>query len=114
MNLDETTIAIMRQDVPARHEQIPIDQLHFLSDNPRVYAAIRDMSDFTDLTSDEKQQRIYERLLQEPSVKNLIPEIQRDGGLQEPVIVRWDTRQVIEGNSRLAAYRKLREEKSPR
>ena len=108
MNPDETTIAIMGQDVPARHEQIPIDQLHFLPDNPRVYAAIREMADFPDLTPEEKQLRIYERLLQESSVKNLMPEIQRDGGLQDPVIVRWDTQEVIEGNSRLAAYRKLK------
>ena len=110
MNPDETTIAIMGQQVPARHEEIPIDQLHFLPDNPRVYATIREMTDFDGLTPDEKQLRIYERLLLEPSVKNLIPEIQRDKGLQDPITVRWDTRQVIEGNSRLAAYRKLAEE----
>ena len=110
MNPDETTIAIMGQDVPARHELMAIDQLHFLPDNPRVYASIRDMADFADLTSEEKQVRIYKHLLQEPSVKRLIPEIKRDGGLQEPIIVRYDTRQVIEGNSRLAVYRKLKEE----
>ena len=111
MNLDDTIIAIMGQDIPARHERIAIDQLHFLPDNPRVYAAIREMTDFADLTPDEKQVRIYQRLLQEPSVKNLIPEIERDGGLQDPIIVRHDTRQVIEGNSRLAAYRKLKDDK---
>ena len=110
MSPDETTIAIMRQDVPARHERIQIHKLHFLPDNPRVYAAIRGMSDFADLTPDEKQDRIYKCLLQEPSVKNLIPEIRRDGGLQDPIIVRHDTRQVIEGNSRLAAYRKLHDD----
>lgn len=110
MNTDETTIAIMGEDVPARHELLSIGTLRFLPDNPRVYAAIREMSDFARLTPDEKQLRIYERLLQEPSVKNLIPEIERDGGLQDPIIVRWDTRQVIEGNSRLAAYRKLGDE----
>ena len=110
MNPDETTIAIMGQHVPARHERIPIDQLHFLPDNPRVYAAIREMADFDDLTPEEKQVRIYERLLHEPSVRNLIPEIRRDQGLQDPVTVRHDTLQVIEGNSRLAAYRKLAEE----
>ena len=110
MDPDETTIAIMGQHVPARHERIPIDQLHFLPDNPRVYAAIREMADFDDLTAEEKQLRIYERLLQEPSVKNLIPEIRRDKGLQDPITVRHDTWQVIEGNSRLAAYRKLADE----
>lgn len=109
MNPDETTIAIMGQHVPARHERIPIDQLHFLPDNPRVYAAIREMADFDGLTPEEKQLRIYKRLLQEPSVKNLIPEIQRDEGLQDPITVRHDTWQVIEGNSRLAVYRKLDE-----
>ena len=109
MNPNETTIAIMGQDVPASNELISIDGLHFLPDNPRVYATIREMADFAGLIPEEKQLRIYERLLQESSVKNLIPEIQRDGGLQDPIIVRWDTRQVIEGNSRLAAYRKLHE-----
>ena len=107
MNPDETTIAIMGQHVPARHERIPIDQLRFLPDNPRVYAAIREMTGFDGLTLEEQQVRIYERLLDEPSVKNLIPEIRRDKGLHEPITVRHDTWQVIEGNSRLAAYRKL-------
>ena len=110
MKPDETTIAIMGENIPARHERREIDQLLFLPDNPRVYAAIREMSDFTDLTTEEKQVRIYERLLREPSVKNLIPEIKRDGGLQEPIIIRHDTLQVIEGNSRLAAYKKLRDD----
>ena len=107
MTLDQTNIAIMGENVPAHHELIPIDRLRFLPGNPRVYAAIREMQDFDGLTPDEKQRCIYKRLLQEPSVKNLIPEIQRDRGLQDPIIVRWDTQEVIEGNSRLAAYRKL-------
>ena len=108
MPTDEVTIAIMGQEVPAVHEQLEIGQIQFLADNPRVYAAIREMSDFDDLMPEEKQIRIYERLLQEPSVKNLVPEIKRDGGLQDPIIVRHDTGQVIEGNSRLAAYHKLK------
>ena len=107
MKPDETTIAIMKEQVSARHERVPIHELQFLPDNPRVYAAIREMSDVDDLTPEEKQTRIYERLLLEPSVKKLKPEIERDGGLQDPITVRWDRRQVIEGNSRLAVYRKL-------
>lgn len=110
MTRDETTIAIMGEEVPADHQWRNIDELRFLPDNPRVYAAIREMSDFSNLTLEEKQLRIYERLLQEPSVKNLIPQIKQDGGLQDPIIVREDTRQVIEGNSRLAVYRKLSHE----
>lgn len=109
MNDDEPRISIMEQSVPARHDRLSITRLQFLPDNPRVYAAIREMSDFADLTSDEQQLRIYHRLLEQPSVKKLIPEIQRDNGLQEPIIVRYDTMEVVEGNSRLAAYRKLSE-----
>ena len=109
MNADHTIIAIMGENVSARHEVIPIDKLNFLPDNPRVYATIREMADYKCLTPDEQQVRIYKRLLEEPSVQKLIPEIERDGGLQDPIIVRWDTRKVIEGNSRLAAYRRLRD-----
>ena len=109
MQDDDNSIAIMGETVQATRRQISIDELHFLPDNPRVYAAIREMSDFPELTPEEKQVRIYKRMLEEPSVKNLIPEIKRDKGLQEPIIVRWDTQEVIEGNSRLAAYRKLRD-----
>lgn len=105
-----TQIAIMGESISATLEEHPIDTLLFLRDNPRVYAAIRDIADFDDLTEAEQQSRVYRQLLQEPSVKNLLPEIKRDGGLQEPIVVRWDTKQVIEGNSRLAAYRKLRDE----
>ena len=107
---DDNSIAIMGESVAASRERMRIDELQFLPDNPRVNAAIREMSDFPELTPEEQQDRIYRRMLAEPSVKNLIPEIIRDKGLQEPIIVRYDTRQVIEGNSRLAAYRKLRDE----
>lgn len=110
MTSDGTTIAILGDRIPARHERMPIHELHFLPENPRVYGAIREVTDFCDLTPEEKQVRIYRRLLQEPSVKNLIPEIKRDGGLQDPIIVRMDRRQVIEGNSRLAVFRKLWDE----
>ncbi len=110
MKNDDNTIAIMGEAIEVERLRLPIDRLLFLPDNPRVYATIREMPDFQDLTSREKQSRIHEQLLEEASVKNLIPEIKRDKGLQEPIIVRYDTLEVIEGNSRLAVYRKLRED----
>ena len=110
MKPDQTAIAIMGEQVPARHELMAIHELNFLPNNPRVYAAIRGMPGFDDLIPEEKQALIYERLLQEPSVRNLKPQIERDGGLQDPIIVKMHGRQVIEGNSRLAVYRKLWEE----
>ena len=107
MSNDQTTIAILREEIPAHHEEIEIHKLNFLRDNPRVKAATHSISDFDTLTTEEIQKQIYQCLLNEPSVKNLIPEIKRDGGLQEAIIVRYDTMQVIEGNSRLAVYHKL-------
>ena len=44
----------------------------------------------------------------EPSVTNLIPEIRRHGGLIEPILIRLDKMDVIEGNSRLAVYKHLK------
>lgn len=107
MDPDSTKIAIMGENVPARNEIESIDKLLFFPENPRVYSVIREMEDFNTLTDEEKQRRIYERLLEESSVKNLLSEVKRDGGLHEPIIVRYDNMQVIEGNSRLAVYRKL-------
>lgn len=107
---DQPTIAIMGDRVPVLYDEIEIDQLKFLPDNPRVSVAIRKIKNFDKLIDEEMQDCIYKHLLKESSVKNLIPEIVRDGGLQEPIIIRHDTNQVIEGNSRLAVYKKLWEE----
>lgn len=107
MSVDEKSINILGENIPARRDLIEIHKLLFLPDNPRVYAIIRNVENFSSLTEAEQQERIYNRLLKESSVKNLFPEIKRDGGLQEPIIVRNDTNQVVEGNSRLAVYRKL-------
>ena len=106
-SVELTTIAIMGEEVEATHVSWEVDKLLFLPDNPRVYAAIRQIQGFDQLTDDEKQAEIYEQLLKETSVKKLRPEIERDGGLQEAILVRHDTNQVIEGNSRLAVYRQL-------
>ena len=109
-DFEKTQIAILGEEVTATPDDLPVDSLLFLADNPRVYAAIRGIPSFNQLTDDEKQPQIFEQLLKEPSVKNLRPEIERDGGLQEPILVRHDTKQVIEGNSRLAVYRQLNKE----
>ena len=107
---EHTRISILGEEVEATPDRLPIDSLQFLPDNPRVYAAVRKITGFDKLTDEEKQPKIFEQLLNEPSVKNLRPEIERDEGLQEPILVRHDTKQVIEGNSRLAIYRQLNAE----
>ena len=86
-----------------------IDALKFLRDNPRVYAVTHGELNFDQKPEEEQQDIIFRKLKKEASVKNLVREVQRHGGLIEPILVRMDTQEVIEGNSRLAVYRILRD-----
>ena len=108
--MSNRTIKILKSEIPVSSDYLPIHNLKFLPDNPRVYACTHARSDFDNLTEDEQQKYIYEKLCQEPSVKNLKPDIKRHGGLIENILVRHDTNYVIEGNSRLAVYWLLSEE----
>ena len=102
---------LLGETIQLRDDYIDIDTLKFLKDNPRVYACTHGLPGFENWTPEEQQDAIYRKLLDEPSVKNLIPEVRRHNGLVEPILVRYDRMEVIEGNSRLAVYRKLRDDK---
>ena len=106
---NKSEMKILGETIPLSNDYLPIDTLKFLKDNPRVYACTHGHPDFGKLLEGEQQDIILKNLLQEPSVENLIPDIKRHGGLMEPILVRLDTMEVIEGNSRLAVYRKLNE-----
>ena len=103
-------ITILGEKIPINEDLIDIHDLKFLKENPRVYASTYGVSNFGDKTEEEQQDIIFNRLSNEPSVKNLKPDIKRHGGLMEWILVRLDTMEVIEGNSRLAVYRKLHED----
>ena len=109
---DQRTIKIQGEDIPANCGDLDIFELHFLLDNPRVFSCTYGIEGFAKKSSEQQQEEIYNRLLEEPSVQNLLPEIIRHEGLMEPILVRWDTKEVIEGNSRLAAFRHLYKESS--
>ena len=100
-------IKILGKAIPLTSDYRNIEELYFLGENPRVYAVTHGEPGFEDLMREEQQEVIFQKLCKEPSVKNLIPEVRRHGGLMEPILVREDTREVIEGNSRLAVYRHL-------
>lgn len=102
-------IKILRESVKYDEDYKEIDDLKFLKDNPRVYAVTHGELGFDQKLDEEQQDIIFERLKDQSSVKNLVPEIERHGGLIEPILVRLDKMEVIEGNSRLAAYRILRD-----
>lgn len=107
---DQRSIKILENDIPVSCDDLDIHTLKFLPDNPRVFSCTHGEAGFSELDDNQQQEKIYEKLLKEPSVENLLPEIKRHGGLMEPILVRLDRMEVIEGNSRLAVYRKLHDE----
>ena len=106
---DQKSIRILGVDIRLDHDVRNIYELRFLLNNPRVFSCTYGVRGFSEKSDEEQQNEIYRELLEEPSVQNLLPEIVRHGGLMEPILVRWDTQEVIEGNSRLAAFRHLYE-----
>lgn len=106
---DQRSIKILGEDIPVSCDDVDILALNFLLDNPRVFSCTYGLRGFAELPQEAQQGKIYKRLLEEPSVKNLRPHIKRHGGLMEPILVRLDTMEVIEGNSRLAVFRDLHE-----
>lgn len=86
-------------------DDVDIYKLKFYPDNPRVYSV---------LNVDEKtpsQDDIFKKMCQLESVKELKENIKNNGGLTDPIIIQDGTNIVLEGNSRLAAYRLLYKQK---
>ena len=100
-------IKILEEEIQVSAMKISILDLKFLPENPRVYACTFAEPTFSKMTEDEQQEYIFKQLCKEQSVKNLKPDIKKHGGLMENILVRYDTKHVIEGNSRLAVYRIL-------
>ena len=95
------TLTIMGQEVPVKVVTLRHDELRFYPHNPRVYSL---------LSVDDKepsQDEIERCLTQMEHVKQLRQSIMANGGLLDPLLVRAGDNVVLEGNSRLAAYRLL-------
>ena len=99
---------ILGEPIPYTHEEYGVHDLRFLKGNPRVYEEVHGTPGFCEMSVDEQQEVIYRGLLKQPSVTELLPELRRHGGLMEPLVVEHRTMEVVEGNSRLAACRKLK------
>jgi DNA-binding transcriptional MerR regulator len=98
----------VRDEIIIRHQRIPVrtlelehERLRFFAENPRVYNLLNAGGRLP--TQDE----IQAKLLELEHVRVLILDIQLNGGLIDPLIVREGSYEVLEGNSRLAAYRTL-------
>lgn len=96
----EDYIDISGTRISVRIEELPVMQLRFYEENPRVYTILRSNG------GAPGQDEIEEHMLSMDHVKTLRQSIKKVG-LIDPLIVRDGDFVVLEGNSRLAAYRKL-------
>ena len=99
---NDETILIRGHEIPVVTTTLPQETLKFFTENPRVYSILRKGG-----APEPSQEEIQEKLLKMEHVRDLIQDIKRDGGLTDPIIVRRGKLEVLEGNSRLAAYRHL-------
>lgn len=97
-------ITIGKKEVEYKECEISQQELSFYVDNPRVYTTLRDNG-----CENPTQGEIEKLMRASEHVKELKEQIKQNGGLIEPLIVvpRNNEYIVIEGNSRLAAYRIL-------
>ena len=95
------TLTLGGQEIPIKNGSLPIHDLNFYSENPRIYSLIQMPG------VEPSQEEIFNRLRKLDHVKQLIQSIRANGGLTDPMLVRNGDFVVLEGNSRLAAYREL-------
>lgn len=99
--LSGDSLTILGVKVPVTAQLLPQQKLKFFPDNPRVYSVVRANG------KQPTQEEIQQQLSDLEHVRELREDIKRNGGLLEPLIVRGGSLEVLEGNSRLAAYRQL-------
>ena len=96
---NKDSITIKGREVPVEIGKRDIIDLRFYPENPRIHSIVCQAGAIP--TQDE----IFEKLGKMEHVKQLMQSIKSNKGLKEPVVVLGDM--VIEGNSRLAAYKLL-------
>ena len=95
------TLTLGGEEIPVRNGLLPVHDLSFYPENPRIYSLIQRPGVMP------SQDEILNRLSRMDHVKQLIQSIMANGGLTDPMLVKDDDFVVLEGNSRLAAYRVL-------
>lgn len=100
-NAVRDTILLRGREVPVFACELPHATLKFYPENPRIYSEVWQSED-----DPPTQEVIFHVLAKADHVRDgLVPSIRLNGGLIEPILVRDNI--VLEGNSRLAAYRVL-------
>lgn len=100
-SFSEDTITLRGEELKVKSGYLPHLSLRFYPENPRIYSQV-----WKDPEIEPTQEAIFQQLIRNEHVRDhLIPNIRHNGGLIEPILVRKNV--VLEGNSRLAAYRVL-------
>ena len=88
---------------------VSIDDLHFWSDNPRIYSKIqKKIKNISSMSHSEEKEYIYEALIKTRDLDKLKKNVETDGAINDPLYVAKDISNktdryiVYEGNSRLA------------
>jgi hypothetical protein len=100
-NENSNEIVVLDQKIFTTIEQVDIYFLTFWKENPRVNSVLNREYGNIDVPDD----LIEEILWKENHVKELYQDIRKHGGLIDEILVKGNV--VLEGNSRLCAYRKL-------
>lgn len=103
-SLEKDTLTIAGRKIRVRTGDVLQESLLFFVENPRIHSLIH--ADGTEPTQEEIQRQLEGM----DHVRELVHDIRRNGGLIDAVVVRSGSREVVEGNSRLAAYRCLSRE----
>ncbi|MBU4397973.1 MAG: hypothetical protein KKE86_01420, partial [Planctomycetes bacterium] len=94
-----STITVGETSISVEVKEIPIETLRYYSSNPRIFSILKHFGDKV------SQEQIQSELWKLDSTKDLFHDILNNGGLVEEILVRGV--EVLEGNSRLCAYRHL-------
>ena len=94
-------LTIGKKDIVVEITELNQADLKFYTENPRVYSVLNNVGD------EPSQDVIEKHMCNLEHVKQLKQSIESNGGLIDPLIVRKGDNMVLEGNSRLAAYRIL-------
>lgn len=100
-NVVEDYLVIGKEKYPVKKCEIEQSKLKFYPENPRVYSVLN-INNYV-----PTQKEIEELMCKKDHVKRLKESIKSNGGLIDPIVVRDGDFVVLEGNSRLAAYRML-------
>jgi len=106
---NKDTITINDREVTVAIGYVKVQDLYFYPENPRLYSILNVDG------SVPSQDDIFDQLKRKDHVRQLLQSIKANGGLTDPLIVLKmnGKNTVIEGNTRLAAYRILKDRYDP-